>query len=131
LGRTIDEVVSHFTREALYRGWLTQEVERDRVPTPPAPPPRPSDRPRSEEALPQYPQRAEKRLVRLPEVCNRTGVSRSTLYKLIRLGIFPAPKHLGERAVAWLESEVNNTFRLQIFDSLPNSRLVEAHRYID
>ena len=41
------------------------------------------------------------RLERLPSVLDRTGLSRSTIYKKISEGTFPQPVKLGERAVAW------------------------------
>ena len=46
------------------------------------------------------------KLLRLPDVLARVGVSRSTLYLWVSKGRFPASIPLGERAVAWLESDV-------------------------
>ena len=40
-------------------------------------------------------------LVKLPAVLNATGLSRSTLYARVKIGEFPAPVKLGERAIAW------------------------------
>jgi prophage regulatory protein len=108
LGRTVDEVVTHFTREALHRDWLTQEVERDRPPMPAPAAPRPPGRPRIVEPPADSQQRVEKRLLRLREVCSRIGVSRSKLYSMSRIGQFPAPAKLGGRTVAWLESDVDD-----------------------
>jgi len=45
--------------------------------------------------------------LRISKVIERTGLSRSTIYYWIKRGEFPAPVHLGQRTVAWLESEVN------------------------
>lgn len=45
-------------------------------------------------------------LLRLPEVCRRTGYSRSEVYRRVQAGTFPAPTKLGERASAWPEHEV-------------------------
>ena len=45
-------------------------------------------------------------LLRLREVCRRTGLSRSVIYRRISVGDFPAPVKLGERASAWVESEI-------------------------
>lgn len=45
-------------------------------------------------------------LLRLPEVCRRTGYSRSEIYRRIAVNNFPAPIKLGERASAWAEHEV-------------------------
>jgi prophage regulatory protein len=44
--------------------------------------------------------------LRLPEVKAVTGLSKTSLYALIREGDFPAPVRLGPRAVAWVRSEV-------------------------
>lgn len=44
--------------------------------------------------------------LRLPEVKAITGLSKSSLYGLIRDKNFPPPVHLGPRAVAWVRSEV-------------------------
>jgi len=46
-------------------------------------------------------------LLRLPTVRQLTGVGRSTIYKLIAEDKFPKPVRIGERAVAWRESEVS------------------------
>jgi prophage regulatory protein len=47
------------------------------------------------------------RLLRLPEVLDRTGLGRTSLYVAMKSGAFPAPAHLGGRIVAWSESEVD------------------------
>ncbi|HEV8712668.1 MAG TPA: AlpA family transcriptional regulator [Candidatus Binatia bacterium] len=52
------------------------------------------------------PNTGELTLLRLPEVCRRTGYSRSEIYRRIATGDFPAPVKLGERASAWPEHEV-------------------------
>jgi prophage regulatory protein len=44
--------------------------------------------------------------LRLPEVKAITGLSKSSLYALIKEKSFPAPVRLGARAVAWVKSEV-------------------------
>ena len=46
------------------------------------------------------------RFLRLPEVIQISGYRRTSIYEMIKAGNFPAPVHLGSRAVAWLESEV-------------------------
>jgi len=46
------------------------------------------------------------RFIALPEVKARTSLGKSTLYERIAAGTFPRPVKLGERRVAWLESEV-------------------------
>jgi prophage regulatory protein len=46
------------------------------------------------------------RLLRLPEVRERTGLPTSTLYALMDSGEFPRPIKLSARSVAWDESLV-------------------------
>ena len=57
------------------------------------------------------------KMLRLPEVINRTGLSRSSIYLKISKGIFPAPISLGERAVGWIEFEINDWLEKQIKSS--------------
>ncbi|WP_230389316.1 helix-turn-helix transcriptional regulator [Vibrio nitrifigilis] len=45
-------------------------------------------------------------LIRLKEVMAMTGLSRSYVYQLIGQGYFPQSISLGARAVAWVQSEV-------------------------
>lgn len=44
--------------------------------------------------------------LRVKQVVERTGLSRPTIYNMMAAGTFPTQTSLGERAVAWLESEV-------------------------
>lgn len=46
--------------------------------------------------------------LRLPMVMQITGLARSTIYKLISQNQFPVPIRLSKRAVAWLQSEIEN-----------------------
>ncbi|MEQ5160645.1 AlpA family transcriptional regulator [Proteus terrae] len=46
------------------------------------------------------------RLIRLKEVMSMTGLSHSYVYQLIGQGYFPQSISLGARAVAWVQSEV-------------------------
>lgn len=48
------------------------------------------------------------RVIRLPEVITKTGLGKTTVYKLIDIKAFPHPIPLGERAVGWLESEIED-----------------------
>ena len=45
---------------------------------------------------------------RLNAVKVRTGLSRSTIYKMMSEGKFPASMKLGERAVGWKSSDVTD-----------------------
>ena len=48
-----------------------------------------------------------KRFIRLPEVINRTGYRRTSIYEKISEGTLPAPIKLGPRAVAWVAEEID------------------------
>ena len=50
---------------------------------------------------------SETRIMRLPEVLYRVGIGKSTLYKLIAAGEFPAPVKLTANSVGWLSSDVD------------------------
>jgi len=45
-------------------------------------------------------------LLRLPDVLRITGISKTAMYCLIKIGEFPAPVPLGARAVAWASTEI-------------------------
>ncbi len=51
--------------------------------------------------------RSEPAILRRPQVQQRTGLSRSTLYQYIKEGAFPRSISLGPRSVGWLESDVS------------------------
>lgn len=46
-------------------------------------------------------------LLRLPDVTQRAGISRSTVYEYVARGRFPAPVRVGARAVRWRASDVS------------------------
>lgn len=47
-------------------------------------------------------------ILRLPAVCNKIGLSKPTVYRLMKQGRFPKSVPLtGIRAVGWIESEVD------------------------
>ena len=46
------------------------------------------------------------KLLKLNAVIDITGLSRTSIYKQIHAGTFPAQIRIGVRAVAWLESDV-------------------------
>ena len=46
------------------------------------------------------------RLLRLNEVKQRTGLSKSSIYNQIADGTFPEPVPIAARAVAWVEAEI-------------------------
>jgi prophage regulatory protein len=47
-----------------------------------------------------------KRLIRLVEVCTMIGLGRSSIYRYVSEGRFPAPIKVGERSVRWKLSDV-------------------------
>lgn len=61
-----------------------------------------------------------KRLIRLPEVCDKTGYQRSIIYQRIQEGTFPAPIKIGPRASAWVESEIDDWIADRIESSRTN-----------
>ena len=48
-----------------------------------------------------------KKLLKLYEVIDRTKVCRARIYQLMELNEFPKSVKLGQRSVAWVESEVD------------------------
>ena len=60
-------------------------------------------------------------ILRLPEVKSRTGLSRSTIYLRVKQGTFPMSISLGERAVGWIDSEIQQWLDRQIESSRPNN----------
>ncbi len=57
---------------------------------------------------------APTRIVRLPDVQARTGLSPSTIYVRVTDGSFPMPVQLGAGAVGWIEEEADAWIREQI-----------------
>lgn len=45
-------------------------------------------------------------LLRIAEVCRRTGLSKSTIYQRERVGEFPSKIKIGKRASAWRSDEI-------------------------
>ncbi len=60
--------------------------------------------------------RAPTRILRLPEVMARTGLSRTTIYEWRVAGRFPQAVPLGTRNVGWIEAELEAWFRDRIAD---------------
>jgi prophage regulatory protein len=54
------------------------------------------------------------RLLRLNEVKQRTGLSKSSIYNQINDGTFPQPVLIGARAVAWVEDEIQEWINTRI-----------------
>lgn len=67
--------------------------------------------------MPDHAMTADKpdRILRLPAVLERTGLSRSTLYRKIQQGTFPKQIALSTRCAGWRESAVSEWMRNPIF----------------
>lgn len=50
--------------------------------------------------------RAKDRILRIAEVMEAVGLSRSTIYHLASIGQFPRQVRIGLKAVGWRESEI-------------------------
>ena len=48
------------------------------------------------------------RFLRLPDVIERTGLSRRTIYRRMDAGEFPAKVEIGPNAVAWRATEIES-----------------------
>ena len=60
----------------------------------------------SEALSPIQPRAPPSYMLRMPEVMARTGLSRTTLWRRMRAGTFPAATSLGENSIGWPESEI-------------------------
>ena len=58
------------------------------------------------------------KILRFAEVRQRTGLSRSTVYRRIRIGAFPIPVDLGNGRLGWFEKEIE-TWILQRLRHIP------------
>lgn len=54
------------------------------------------------------------RLLRLPQVIERTSLRRSTIYEMMGNGSFPKPIKLNRRSNGWIESEVSGWVEARI-----------------
>ena len=57
------------------------------------------------------------RLIRLSEVMNKTGFGKAWIYRLISQNRFPQPVKIGIRAIAFIESEIDEWIQLTIENS--------------
>lgn len=57
------------------------------------------------------------RVLRLAQVAAKTGRARATIWKDVADLVWPAPFRIGERAVGWLESEIDAVIEARVFAS--------------
>lgn len=57
------------------------------------------------------------RFLRMSQVQARTGLSRSTIRRWVKRGLFPQPIRLGECVLVWIEAEVEQWIRERIVAS--------------
>ncbi|ELR7405179.1 AlpA family transcriptional regulator [Salmonella enterica] len=57
------------------------------------------------------------RLIRPSEVMNKTGFGKAWIYRLISQNRFPQPVKIGIRAIAFIESEIDEWIQLTIENS--------------
>lgn len=57
------------------------------------------------------------RLIRLSEVMNKTGFGKAWIHRLISQNRFPQPVKIGIRAIAFIESEIDEWIQLTIENS--------------
>ncbi len=48
------------------------------------------------------------KILRLPQVRERTGLSTSTIYSMMAKGLFPKQVPLGVHSVGWVDEEIDN-----------------------
>ena len=63
----------------------------------------------------------ENQLVKRGAVEDQVALSRSTIYAKMQEGTFPKPLKIGSRAVAWLQSDIDNWIEERIAESRPDS----------
>ena len=61
-------------------------------------------------------------MLRRAEVQRRTGLSRTTIYRMIGEGTFPRPVKLGKRSVGWREAEIEDWLKTR----MTTSRAIDA-----
>jgi prophage regulatory protein len=57
------------------------------------------------------------KMIRLPTVIEQTGLSRSSIYLRMKNNKFPQSISLGDRAIAWLEEDINQWIEDRIIES--------------
>jgi prophage regulatory protein len=53
-------------------------------------------------------------LLKIEQVAAKTARCRAAIYAAVKAGTFPKPVKVGTRAVAWVESEIDEFIRSQV-----------------
>jgi prophage regulatory protein len=56
--------------------------------------------------MPRKMDHSDRRILRRWDVIRQTGMSESTLWRMVRAGNFPVPVQLSENSIGWYENEV-------------------------
>ena len=70
------------------------------------------------------------KLLRFAAVRSRTGLSRSTIWRLERRGAFPRHRRISANAVAWVEEELNDWIRSKVGPIEPIAPVVPDERLV-
>lgn len=57
------------------------------------------------------------RFLKFQDVSTKTGLSRSTIWRMERSGSFPRRKVVGKNSVRWLEAEIDEWMKARCADS--------------
>lgn len=49
----------------------------------------------------------QQKILRIADTVKKTGLSRSTIYRLLEAEDFPSPIRLSKRAIGWTEAQLN------------------------
>ena len=67
------------------------------------------------------------RILRLPDVMDRVGICRASIYQHMAAGLFPKTIPLGARSVGWLEHEIDAWLAAQIQARGKDARFLTSH----
>ena len=66
--------------------------------------------------------RVELRILRFPELREKAGLKKSSLYAMMKANKFPRPIAIGARAVGWLQTEIDEWIEAQRAESRRNAK---------
>ena len=104
--KTVGELLQDREAAALEIERLTRELTQLRAPHSSEHRPFPLPPPVAQRVAQQHD--TSRKLIRLREVCNIVGLSRSTIYAAMSVGKFPRAIHVGVRSVRWKASDIEN-----------------------